>query len=933
MAGPLNPNAGRRIYPDVPDIIESPVEPISSRDLGRLPRQYMGQINYLEEQADEALHATLGKSYQEDPFTIPLHRLPTNVRGDFLNRIDELTGMKKLIMQGQGPTMFRGYTKSNPDGTIEYERSPAGRFVFNQGEFMGNSIDPRILRMSQQTARYDHARSILMTERYYSAGTHYRQRVLNNLQHQIDTKISTDVVEGTSKRAGNVLVFDVETPGLNPEEGIWQISARMLHGNGQYTDLTRSFDNPRMRWGGEVGQTRQSLQNFLNPQGVTDYEAGMRDFLQMASQADYIAGHNVLFDYRMVRHGLVNTPAYKADQSFKDLADTFMHKFYNPETQVMGNIIDTNQLSRAFLHNISLAPELVGGPSPHQYSMQNILLQTNLLARVKSEIGEGAVSDMLSRGTHFADVDVPLEGYLLKYLQEGAQGGLGLTQYSAGEFGEMTPEERSAIVNSRAFTPNLPLSNPDYLHPLALEKARQAGILEEGNTNISPLENMVIASRSLHEGSIPTTSSSQLGHFWDRFKLNSIPEDTAAMANHAGMWNRIFGSNVTQSGTLRRNLSEPSPEEWAHTQEALERANLPLPGLSWIERHLTATLGVAGGAANPEERNIRSLFGADVAPLGRFFGAEEIGVVGKSQITKVPMSIMEDWERHQLDMGKSVSTAFTNPGEKAQFLHGSFFNINGHSEMGLFAQINEDEKSSLLEFLKQHPSVASNDELMNKLENSFAANTGKYGVQVGTLTNLRGGMGVENVRSAFEQVMGIGADTSDQTPMIQLPYVGRNILDEEGGKNSLYTMGAMINTSVLDDEEKDVIARSTAAGIERYRQLAQISDSPLITLLTHQAEQGTLSDMGSARKMLNAYSRLRENAPLLGIAAGVVGYGYYRHRKKEKQANVNAVMALQPTSPNPYQSSGLVQQLDQKKIGHTVMGPSKYNYLFGAGYS
>jgi hypothetical protein len=94
-----------------------------------------------------------------------------------------------------------------------------------------------------------------------------------------------------------------------------------------------------------------------------------------------------------------------------------------------------------------------------------------------------------------------------------------------------------------------------------------------------------------------------------------------------------------------------------------------------------------------------------------------------------------------------------------------------------------------------------------------------------------------------------------------------------------------------------------------------------------------------------------KNKPKIGFAAlgiAVAGVGYYMAKKNRESDLYNETMKAQPTGPNmgrsyspqqesrvqstrrdPLVTAGVVGNLDRNKIGHTQMGPNKYNHLYG----
>jgi hypothetical protein len=89
-----------------------------------------------------------------------------------------------------------------------------------------------------------------------------------------------------------------------------------------------------------------------------------------------------------------------------------------------------------------------------------------------------------------------------------------------------------------------------------------------------------------------------------------------------------------------------------------------------------------------------------------------------------------------------------------------------------------------------------------------------------------------------------------------------------------------------------------------------------------------------------------------GLAVAAFSAGYYLARRNRENSSYDQTMHQQPTERpgiiqqanlgmqqnsdisstrrDPLVTSGVVGNLDRNKIGHTGMGPNKYNHLFGA---
>jgi hypothetical protein len=100
-----------------------------------------------------------------------------------------------------------------------------------------------------------------------------------------------------------------------------------------------------------------------------------------------------------------------------------------------------------------------------------------------------------------------------------------------------------------------------------------------------------------------------------------------------------------------------------------------------------------------------------------------------------------------------------------------------------------------------------------------------------------------------------------------------------------------------------------------------------------------------------AYQRLKPKIGLAALGVGVAAAGYYMYNKSQESNMYDETMEDQPIEANgqirranssfqssagmtssrrdPLTTAGVVGNLDRNKIGHTRMGPDKYNHLYG----
>lgn len=956
--GELNPDLeGKRIFKPF-DKLAPPINPLTHEDLVPLSSEsYWEEMRKIESEYDRLAEERFAFSNNVDPFKMVISSLAREDQENLVGRIDELTGAKSLWEKGIGPTMFRHYYDSEGD----VERSPAGRMVFAAQEFL-RDIDPRILQMSQQTVRFDRSRSAITAENYYSAGTQYRPNVMQHMQELLENGF-----EDTSKTG---LIFDVETPGLNPEEGIWQLSARIRRPGQEAIDKTFTFKNPKMQWGGVIGPEGTSLM----PEVAGDYVENMKEFLTMVEESDEIGGHNVLFDYSMLSRGLKRNLAYTTDPEYGRLVDVFHNKFYNSETKKIGRVIDTNVLARNIIPNISLAKELRQGPTPYQFSLQNILLETDLLKQIEEQVGPDVVSGWLNKGLHQADVDVPIETYLKTALSQHHQflKGTGGRELRMGNY--LSNEQRQRVLQSRPIGPNIKLSQRSQIVSSLVDRVEAANLIDKyGNINLTPMDQMVALQRKLTSPisgpelyKAGPSISEQLKNkdiggifkrakraFWD-VDSDETALDLASKTNtwaRYSRWRRDQETGwITGAGQVADQGHYPTMEEWSKFQGELEKANIPYAGLSWPERHIASLLGESGGVR--EEGRIRKIFGSDVASLGHFKEAPNLDVVGQSQIATVPMTYLEQWEK---SLGESASTYFTRPEEGAQFLALSPFKHTGRriDEVGLMFQASEEEKTSLLGFLRSHPDFQENPKLLEDLRQAFTNNSGTYGIQVGTLNALKGGESTSVISNALRQLSGIGADTSDQTPQFLVQFAGRNILHTAPveGQGSLYTAGAFMKKELLEPEELASLPSNMSTMVRRYKNLNEdIRNERMLSFFSGVKRKGLEGE--GISKYWNIEQSLAKRGPVILGAATVAAGGYYIHKRNQQNKITDQTYAAQPEEPddwydrnrrnaipsNPRKrpnylaTANVVSNADANKIAHTNMSPDKYGYLFSTGY-
>jgi hypothetical protein len=173
-----------------------------------------------------------------------------------------------------------------------------------------------------------------------------------------------------------------------------------------------------------------------------------------------------------------------------------------------------------------------------------------------------------------------------------------------------------------------------------------------------------------------------------------------------------------------------------------------------------------------------------------------------------------------------------------------------------------------------------------------------------------------------------------------------------------------MQTPLPGETQAEVTIRNQAAAKIRSGEAAQeVMDSYNATSGRMAEDSGfvrglkkSLSSKGLGRGLRDdnireAYQRLKPKIGLAALGVGVAAAGYYMYNKSQESNMYDETMEDQPIEANgqirranssfqssagmtssrrdPLTTAGVVGNLDRNKIGHTRMGPDKYNHLYG----
>lgn len=927
------------------EFAQIPPRMITSADLPPMPSNFWERWNQLTYEA----HMAIGGDHEWSPSHVPYGRLLYEERIPKLAELDELMGGRHLReVQGIGPAMYKPIV--NPRTGI-VERSPAGRYLVDWQEFLKPEVDPRLVWLSRANYQYNVSEIGQLenvADLYRVSGRPVRPETV---KRQIEL-----FKEIASKRPTNITVLDVESASLKPEEGIWQIAFQNMRAAADTLPETHDITNPLMQWKGRMPGGK-NLQEFLSPQGTEGFVEAVMPLLRAVDQSDYVAGHNLWFDYDMISRGLTRTPAYKNNSEYRRLADSFLKKFYDEGTGQVGNVIDTHFFAaQLYGGRLRLAEELQGTEAAKVFSMQNILLESDLWERVVRAHPELA-SQLAQEGTHSAGVDVAIERYLWQGMFEeitGSGPGLNMNARLADK------GLREAFIRSRAVGPAIGMSdfmehvdeslverilrastgeNPtvvfDTERLAALGFSSPAEIVSEGvitkeafaerglasavrEIKLTPFEQQILLTSkfSPFEKKLPELKADAgrlaefrqaTGTIWERFKKGfwdrpSINRPISEMGSYAGTWAHFSKGFVSKRGVLDAWAGKfPTDEKFAEFQGYLKARGLPFSEMSLMERHIMATMGQLPLGRDVGETAIRKILGAEVAPIGKWAAHDEIGIVGgRLNIAKIPERVLIEAEQAGVfrTLAGETRTQFEatrrRTGQELYALS-PFEYAPGQHEVGLMFKLGEGEQG-----------VRERSALMAFLRER----AGQEGYKDVTEDLLRELEPVLRDTGQYGIQVATLANFKNPKAATRLHNVLQQVLGTtdrsnpqafvgfnpwmEARANEVQTAGLMIAPHLRSAEDLVGFTAHAEEASRLYEQALRHNASiGAFARLAHAKALG--EDMRIPTLMRDTYFTARKRAPVIGLGIAALGSTYYLLKKRKEEQFYNESIDYQPT--------------------------------------
>lgn len=807
----------------------------------------------------------------------------------------------------------------------------------------------------------------------------------------------------------NILVFDTETLGLGVGKGnVRQVSAMqmMSDGKGGFDEAVDPFNKFFRTATAQVGMISEVDQAGLRtPRTLVDYLDGLADpnnlisdtgggdefvealkpLLRQMRDSEYIMGHNVQFDLDQIITSVKLTGQYISgkDTELVGLVDEITEK-----VQGGRGVLDTLHIAKAKLPKLNSAAELGFSGAKTTHSLENLMLQTDLIDRLVEESGGGAVGrsavmDFLgmtqSGAMHQADVDTKLTAKLFQFLTDSQ--GLQASPLG-GRSGMSTPEAdfygqvRTFVRRSYAPTPISNIADIRDIDPRLFsailtegDERIRFGVLDQGKTLMEQLSLTRVKDDSYtlsQAGNVRFSGTSQelfdlmskdSEPFYASAKITPLEQEVFLTRNlvqpledyrvtedtffSLGNVRRVTGKDtpyaglINKVGTFFKRGVSLKPGEFSEMQRTMQSMNLPFAGLSLPETMLTNAMARSTAGLSGVEAIMGSTY-KDVVDI-----ADDIGI-----------SHFKTWDTAmQTGSGKvqlpaEILRAAGVMDESGDLLSLSTYNytrgISGDTLKGvnLSLDLSEAQIQTLQKFLETADEAAQLDELGGKslFDYGITSNVkkeilsglnthGNYGVAVGSIEGKAG----EEIASVLENnilLEQVGRDTDKIPIRVRLLDITRGT---SGGEDmGLGRIGPAFLDRFMDKEGEDAITEGMERGRKILDDMVDFADSEGGSRIFAAARSSI--EMGNpqlGQKIYQGYKVARKGAPFAAGAA-IIGAGALFMSKRKKESDMyNETMEQQPTEDYSDYSAYREDMGMQQAPARRLPDPLLTSYLVG----
>lgn len=797
----------------------------------------------------------------------------------------------------------------------------------------------------------------------------------------------------------SIFIFDTETMGLTSEQaGVREISGLTARRSGDQmivdaqSVMTRHMNVARSGYGAvydkATGRTMR-MDDYVArlaggniggsaADGYTFME-NVLPFLQQMDQADFVVAHNAGFDIDQVVANAMRTSQYLNNTpvgtftNVKGIVDSVSSKIAS------GQVLDTLRMAEEYFgNNLGLAAELDAMMSPRPFSLENIMLQTNLGELIEADM-PGFLADMGS-SQHKADVDVRITSKLIEAMQNktlmshdpvtGESLGLGLGQYTSRAEREIRLKARIKTLTSYAPTPVSNIANIAHMSPELFEKVFEEGgdslrirqiltgdevdVGASGKTAREWYDILSSDSNMQYIASPKMTLMEQ--HIYEGRRLDRLTlEGVESVADSVGMWSGYSGFNTPYEGVLNRlhtlfkRANIPSDKSFAEFQSKMHAAGMPFSGISLEERILTGGLASASKQKSTVNRAL-SARELRAVQVGEDLGVSRFAMQTKFNNTRSGVLAMPFEIIKQAEEAGVLQTSFRSAKE-AQML--SLSTVSSTKNVNLMLDVSEDEAGNLIRWMEEALGSPTerrllvdsgvSSELLSQIKESFIEGEGyKHGINIGYLDEAAGTQAYHTISDMLQNL----TRDKDKIPL-RVGFISSSMGAEDKG---IIRTGAVILDRLMSDAERSNYKADLGIAASRSEQLMDEMSNVATAARTKMKYSVGSSELAERADVI--YDAIKKRGPVVAGAAALVFGGYYAYKKHSERkeydetmdemdyesvddyARYRQEMGLQPAPAvrrmDPMATAGVVGNLHHNAIGHTQMGPNRYSGLFSS---
>lgn len=723
-------------------------------------------------------------------------------------------------------------------------------------------------------------------------------------------------------------VLDIETAGLEHNQGMWQMSVRF---SDEDDPTTLFFRNPNLDRGVSAFEDGRvvPLSEELMPEGTSF--ASMDDLKglvrKLIDDDTVLIGHNAgSFDMPYIMADLERLAGTLHDGPGKDPELMALREALGKKIK-RGHVFDTMSVMNTLVDKMGLEvddalKELPNGQTGKLKSLQNMLLQTNMLELLSER--EGMTPDKLydlitETGTHDAGVDTLftsglVDNDILSRLERRTSETLAIPGLNPARMQHVV----RSIVGSEATTAFTGMA-PGDIHGPIQELLDRVGF-DPAEKPFSRFEQKILMER-MRGSSLPDidrTATDSWRYFHRAGEFKKFVEGQAGTGNIP---------KLEDLAEAEAHVRPSSEEYYEQVQKPLAQLNLPHANLSYEERALSAALSRVDTSLSSDTALARHLDG--ILPSATWFTDDKVKAFSKSGRVAIPKHILEQAEAegvfsHTDDVtGELVQRTRIASGEEMYSLSPFRYGPGGeNTNIAKTFRFAEDpvkakaEASGLYKFLKKNQTRFGIDQrtlesLAPMLGGDFdvTSERGVYqnGIQTGLIRSMdaadNGGWGSR----AFDSLVRFMGGDPEQTarpadltgPTAFVMDSGTERVVDQGGKKVIVQRsGPAVLGGHLDDAARTKLRTDTDMASSIFEEMKGGTGSHLIsgTATKMEGKAPILFERGAQFWEKN----LSKHKPSLGVGLGVaaLGAGYYMYkRRQQKNEYFTDTMAEMPREP------------------------------------